>query len=99
MSKKCSLYSSVYSGTVSFNIHEIDGNIKLIITDTGIGIPKERLEKIGEPFFTIKEKGMGLGLTISNKIIHEHKGTLKINSELGKGTAVTITLPMPRKYE
>jgi two-component system sporulation sensor kinase A len=64
------------------------------ITDTGVGIPKERLKKIGEPFFTLKEKGMGLGLTMSNKIIYEHKGSLHIDSEVGKGTTVEVTLPI-----
>lgn len=65
-----------------------------MIADTGVGISKERLEKIGEPFFTLKEKGMGLGLTTSTKIIQEHKGTLKIESELGKGTTVYLSLPI-----
>jgi two-component system, sporulation sensor kinase A len=64
------------------------------ITDTGVGIPKERLKKIGEPFFTLKEKGMGLGLTMSNKIIYEHKGSLHIDSEVGKGTTVEVTMPI-----
>ncbi|MEH7234936.1 ATP-binding protein [Bacillus sp. JJ1562] len=68
--------------------------VKIEVIDTGIGIPKERLRKIGEPFFTLKEKGMGLGLTMSNKIIQDHKGTFKIMSKVGLGTKVTITLPV-----
>lgn len=51
------------------------------------------LKHIGEPFYTLKEKGMGLGLTMSMKIIHEHKGTMQIESKVGKGTRVHITLP------
>ncbi|MCC3357672.1 ATP-binding protein [Bacillus sp. REN16] len=70
-----------------------DDKIKIEIIDTGVGIPKERLEKIGEPFFTLKEKGMGLGLTMSNKIIQDHKGTFKMISKVGLGTKVIITLP------
>lgn len=68
--------------------------VKIEVIDTGVGIPKERLEKIGEPFFTLKEKGMGLGLTMSNKIIQDHKGTFKIKSKVGLGTKVIITLPV-----
>lgn len=68
--------------------------VKIEVIDTGVGIPKERLEKIGEPFFTLKEKGMGLGLTMSNKIIHDHKGTFKIKSKVSLGTKVIITLPV-----
>ncbi|RFB19259.1 PAS domain S-box protein [Bacillus sp. HNG] len=67
--------------------------VKIEVIDTGVGIPKERLEKIGEPFFTLKEKGMGLGLTMSNKIIQDHKGTFNIRSKVGLGTKVIITLP------
>ncbi|MEH7388558.1 ATP-binding protein, partial [Bacillus sp. JJ1521] len=72
---------------------EVD-KVKIEVIDTGVGIPKERLEKIGEPFFTLKEKGMGLGLTMSNKIIQDHKGTFEIRSKVGLGTKVIITLPI-----
>lgn len=63
------------------------------ITDEGIGIPKENLQKIGEPFYTNKEKGTGLGVMVSQRIIESHKGTMDITSEIGKGTVVTLTLP------
>ncbi|MEH7222360.1 ATP-binding protein [Bacillus sp. JJ1566] len=71
-----------------------DDKIKIEVIDNGVGIPKERLQKIGEPFFTLKEKGMGLGLTMSNKIIQDHKGTFKMMSKVGLGTKVIITLPV-----
>ncbi|MGE8204927.1 ATP-binding protein [Heyndrickxia sp. NPDC080065] len=64
------------------------------ISDQGIGIPPERLKRIGEPFFTLKEKGMGLGLTVSNKIIQEHKGTIEFHSIENEGTNVTMTFPL-----
>jgi PAS domain S-box-containing protein len=72
-----------------------DGEHKVAIRviDEGEGISKERLEKLGEPFYTSKEKGTGLGLMVSQRIIEGHKGTFNIDSELGKGTSVTITLP------
>jgi PAS domain S-box-containing protein len=71
-----------------------DDHICIEVRDEGVGISKDRLEHIGEPFFTLKEKGMGLGLTISSKIIHDHHGTLKIESEQKKGTIVKIGLPL-----
>ncbi|WJQ11527.1 ATP-binding protein [Geobacillus stearothermophilus] len=80
-------------GSLYFRVSEAGGTVYLDIADTGIGISKERLQKIGEPFFTLKEKGMGLGLTTSMKIIQEHKGTMQIESEVGKGTIVHLTLP------
>ncbi|MED4877689.1 ATP-binding protein [Anoxybacillus geothermalis] len=80
-------------GSLYVRVSEAGGTVCLDIADTGIGISKERLQKIGEPFFTLKEKGMGLGLTTSMKIIQEHKGTMQIESEVGKGTIVHLTLP------
>ncbi|MEH7382322.1 ATP-binding protein [Bacillus sp. JJ1533] len=73
--------------------------VNIEVIDTGVGIPKERLKKIGEPFFTLKEKGMGLGLTMSNKIIQDHKGTFNIISKVGLGTKVIITLPVRHYYK
>lgn len=75
------------------------GQAVLRVIDEGEGIAKERLQKLGEPFYTNKEKGTGLGLMISQRIIEGHHGTLKIDSELGQGTAVTITLPLAQEGE
>ena len=68
--------------------------VKVEFTDTGCGIPEENLHRIFEPFFTTKtEKGTGLGLSISYQIIHEHKGTIEVKSQVGQGTTFSITLP------
>lgn len=64
------------------------------ISDTGHGISKEHLGHLFDPFFTTKHYGTGLGLTISRSIIDKHKGTIDIQSEPGKGTTVTVTLPV-----
>jgi two-component system, sporulation sensor kinase A len=80
-------------GVLTIGIEEEkDGAVKLIFADTGVGIEEERLKTIGVPFFTNKEKGIGLGLTISNKIITEHQGSLKVESIPGQGTTVAVTL-------
>jgi two-component system sensor histidine kinase PilS (NtrC family) len=67
---------------------------KLIITDTGQGIPPECLGKIFDPFFTTKAGGTGLGLAIVYRIVEEHGGTITADSEPGKGAQFTIRLPM-----
>ena len=66
------------------------------VTDTGLGIPAEILQRIMEPFFTTKEegKGTGLGLAICRRVIQEHHGTIQIASTVGKGTTVRILLPL-----
>ncbi|CAH0345129.1 PAS domain S-box protein [Bacillus sp. CECT 9360] len=72
-----------------------DRNFALIsVQDEGVGIPEERLSKIGEPFFSTKEKGTGLGLMICNKIIKNHGGNLHIKSKENEGTSVIILLPL-----
>ena len=67
---------------------------KLALTDTGIGIPPERLNKLGEPFYSLKEKGTGLGLMVSYKIIENHHGSIQFKSKEGYGTTVEISLPI-----
>jgi PAS domain S-box-containing protein len=71
-------------------------NNKVIIQfiDQGIGIPQELLPKLGEPFYSLKEKGTGLGLMISFKIIKEHQGDVNIFSSVGEGTTVKVYLPL-----
>jgi two-component system sensor histidine kinase PilS (NtrC family) len=66
---------------------------KVSIADSGNGINEQEKEKIFEPFFTTKENGTGLGLSIVHKIIENHNGTIKVESELGKGSTFTIYLP------
>ncbi|MCQ6279027.1 ATP-binding protein [Bacillus sp. EB600] len=63
------------------------------ISDNGCGIPKEILDKIGEPFYTTKEKGNGLGLLVSYRIIKNHNGTIECTSEEGNGTSFIIHFP------
>lgn len=67
------------------------------IADTGQGIPRDHIEHIFDPFFTTKHYGTGLGLTISRSIIDKHNGTIDIQSEEGKGTTVSITLPVSQQ--
>jgi len=88
-----------HNGTISVS-GEISSNKYLItISDNGIGISKDAIDKIFDPFFrgddgSRSTNGAGLGLTLSKKIIENHKGTITIKSELNKGTTVVIALPL-----
>jgi signal transduction histidine kinase len=68
--------------------------IQVTISDTGQGIPPDRLSRIFDPFFTTKEKGMGLGMAITHRIIEDHKGTIDVHSEVDLGTTFTVHLPL-----
>jgi two-component system sensor histidine kinase HydH len=78
---------------VSLSQNEESEGIKIVISDTGKGIAKKDLDHIFDPYFTTKQSGTGLGLAIVYKIISAHRGEVKVSSELGKGTVVTISLP------
>jgi signal transduction histidine kinase len=67
-------------------------------TDTGCGIPDEYLEDIFNPFFTTKSTGSGLGLSISNQIIQDHRGYIDVESQLGKGSSFFINLPVNQEH-
>ena len=67
-------------------------------TDTGSGIPGEYIEDIFNPFFTTKSTGSGLGLSISNQIIQDHRGYIDVESQLGKGSSFFVNLPLNQEY-
>ena len=73
--------------------------ITIKVVDNGIGIPREHLERVFDPFFTTKPAGagVGLGLSLCQRMILANKGTIRIDSEVGRGTAVTISLPTPEE--
>lgn len=71
-----------------------DESICILVHDQGCGIEAERISKLGEPFYSLKEKGTGLGLMVCFKIIKEHHGSIHFSSEVGKGTTVEIALPI-----
>lgn len=81
---------------LSTRFDPLESFIELGFTDNGHGIARENLEKIFDPFFTTKDTGhgVGLGLAISYGIIQEHKGSISVESELGKGTTFTVRLPV-----
>jgi hypothetical protein len=74
-------------------VAERPGWIRLLVADTGHGIPAEELSRIFDPFFTTKRSGTGLGLSVTYGIIHDHGGTVDVQSQPGRGTTFTLTLP------
>jgi signal transduction histidine kinase len=74
-----------------------DGEYAVIsVTDNGTGIPPEDLPKIFNPFFTRKADGTGLGLPITQRIMHQHSGVIDVESTMGKGSTIYVKLPIPR---
>lgn len=85
------------NGQVSIKTNNPDSeNIKLEITDNGVGISTEDIPHVFEPFYSAKEKasGIGLGLSIVHGIVQNHSGNVEVASELGKGTTISILLPL-----
>ncbi len=73
-----------------------EGFINIIFEDTGAGIPEENIDRIFEPFFTTKPKGSGLGLAVTKQIIKQHLGKIYVESKVGVGTKMTVSLPVKR---
>lgn len=84
-------------GTLRIETGRRGDEVQLRIADTGVGIPEENMSKIWEPFFTTKDFGSGLGLTLVFKIVKEHRGDITVQSRVGEGTAFTVSLPVPKE--
>ena len=84
---------------VKYNSQENPDNIIITITDTGCGISADDLPKVKEKFYKANQKvnGSGIGLAVADEIMLLHKGTLEIESGVGVGTTVTLTLPVLRE--
>jgi signal transduction histidine kinase len=80
-------------GTLNIAVDQTEDPLRLEITDTGRGIAEEEAKKIFEPFYTTKAQGLGLGMPYAKKIIDQHRGAVCLNSRLGEGTTISITLP------
>jgi two-component system NtrC family sensor kinase len=87
-------------GTLTISVQKSEDRnfVEIAFADTGIGIPKQYLDSIFDPFFSSKKnaKGTGLGLSVSLGIINQHGGSIRVESEMGKGTTFTVSLPNAR---
>jgi PAS domain S-box-containing protein len=84
-------------GKLRLSADRVDEEVRISVEDSGIGISEEDLPKIFEPYFTTKENGTGLGLTITFKIVREHDGEISVASHPGQGSTFVISLPVPQK--
>lgn len=80
-------------GVLGIDLAKSSNQATMTFSDTGKGIPSRDLGRIFSPFFTSKQKNLGLGLAVSHRIIDAHHGLMQVKSRLGRGTTVTITLP------
>jgi two-component system NtrC family sensor kinase len=82
-------------GSLTVSTLKDNGFVRVDFTDTGTGMPEEVKKKIFEPFMTYgKKHGTGLGMAIVKKVIDDHKGRIEIDTEMGKGTTIRISLPV-----
>ena len=88
-------------GTITVTAAEADGFIQVLISDSGCGIAPEHLPKIKEKFYKANQtvRGSGIGLAVADEIMRLHSGSLEVDSTLGVGTAVTITIPTLEKLQ
>jgi signal transduction histidine kinase len=87
-------------GTLTIRSWKSDKGMEFTFSDTGIGMSKEMLDRIGAPLFTTKARGMGFGLAICKRIVEGHGGRMTVNSSIGKGSAPKITIPIkPKSYD
>lgn len=80
-------------GRIILSVSIKERMVSITVSDNGTGIPQEVLVKLGTPFFTTKESGTGLGLSVCYSIVQNHNGRIEVNSKVGEGTSFTVLLP------
>jgi signal transduction histidine kinase len=85
------------AGSVEIATEARGGAAVVRVTDDGCGIPRERLDKVFEEFYTTKPQGTGLGMGIVRKVMERHRGTVTISGREGGGTIVELTFPLERR--
>lgn len=90
---KNAIEAMIDGGAIGIKLSRENDGVFVRIRDEGPGIGEDQLAKMGQPFYTTKEKGTGLGLMVSYKIVDNHQGKINVNSEIGKGTLFEIMLP------
>jgi len=86
-------------GTLTIKSEQTDSLLRISLSDTGMGMSKETMERLWTPLFTTKAKGMGFGLSICKRIVEAHGGSIAVESRLGRGTTFMITIPIQPKVK
>ncbi len=94
---KNAMQAMTRGGVLTVSTEPREDGVCLIVSDTGGGIPQEKLNRIFEPFYTTKEKGSGLGLMIVQRIVRDHGGRIQLESNVGQGTTFRIWLPLTER--
>ncbi len=84
-------------GCIEISAHSVDSGVRLAVRDQGSGIGDEDLDKIFDPFYTTKEAGTGLGLSVAHQIVAQHGGIIKAERNTGRGMTFSLVLPLRRK--
>jgi two-component system NtrC family sensor kinase len=82
-----------HGGSLRVSLSQSDETVAVAVKDTGIGIPPQNLNRIFDPFFTTKRGGSGLGLATVHRIVESHGGSIRVESAVGRGTALRVRLP------
>jgi signal transduction histidine kinase len=93
------VHAMVDGGRLTISTETVEEGLEVTFTDNGPGIPPEGLSRLFEPFYTTRNSGTGLGLTITKRIVEAHGGKIEVESEIGKGTTVRIFLAGSRGAE
>ena len=86
-------------GTLTIASQKSNGNLQISFVDSGVGMKNEIVENLWNPLFTTKAKGMGLGLSVAKRFVEGHGGSIRVESQPGKGSTFTVTLPITPKTE
>jgi len=91
------LQAMLDGGQLTIRLEQTESTAVISIEDTGLGIPKENLDKLFQPLFTTKPRGTGFGLPACKRIVEAHKGSITVESELGRGSTFTVSIPHTRE--
>jgi signal transduction histidine kinase len=86
-------------GTLTIASQKSNDNLQISLVDSGVGMKREIVENLWNPLFTTKAKGMGLGLPVAKQFVEGHGGSIRVESQPGKGSTFTVTLPITPKTE
>ncbi|MGA9289636.1 MAG: ATP-binding protein, partial [Anaerobacillus sp.] len=86
-------------GELILSSYRNENDVTITITDTGIGMEDDVMEKIFDPFYTTRAEGTGLGLSIVHQLVVQNKGEIDVRSTIGKGTTFSMTLPSRREVK